>query len=188
MEELIRRRRKPTKPKTGITKAKSRIEDLRPALNSIGLDFRNSEKGEPFAGVMIHVFRKNKPKKTIKVLPWVRPMSMTQADLVKNLANYPRLNVPKEYKELGAEKCLEALLKMFKKEKLYFLVVMPRGTADDLYWLDEYSNIPEDRWNFTTRRVKGALDILRIRKTDSKAVLLQLLKKKFSKIFKNESK
>lgn len=143
---------------------KRRIQEiLEPILVGTGIEFDFAEK-EAGEGVGIKLYTRKEPDNQISVIPWVRPISMTIRETVRNLGNYPRLNVIKEAKTFPDEEKIPYMIRMTKKMDLYFLIILPRATGAPLLWLDRYDSIPIAKWKLTYRKDPKVLDRITLTK------------------------
>lgn len=143
---------------------KRRVQDvLEPLLKGTGIEFDFAEK-EAGEGVSIKLYTRKNPDVQMSVIPWVRPVSMTIRETVRNLGNYPRLNVIKEAKTLPDEEKIPYMIRMTKRMDLYFLIILPRTTGEPLLWLDRYDSIPIKKWKLTYRKDPKVLDRITLTK------------------------
>lgn len=110
---------------------------------------------------LMKVFKKDRVSKGIPIMLWVRPISLSLDDVSRHLLDYPRLNLPKKIIKMPEEKRIPAVFDLCKKNKVYFLVILPRATAPDLYWLGRYQDFPLSYWTLGFRKDKDVLDRVR---------------------------
>lgn len=142
----------PEKSKSSAGILLDRISDhLLPLLHEQG--FKCEIHTIPALGTTPFV-KVTKNKKSVLILPWVRPYS-TSKTISRILNDYPRLNILSKYKNETDENKIKAMYDVVCKYKLHFLVMLVKqGGVHTLFWLDSYQNIPVEYWK-TTYRVKG---------------------------------
>jgi hypothetical protein len=65
---------------------------------------------------------------------------MNQFD--KILADYPRINVPKQALHLSDEDKINFMSDMINENRLHFLIIIPRPNSfSDFYWFGRYSKV-----------------------------------------------
>lgn len=164
------------------------IKDYIGEFEHINYDFQILESNDIAAGEMIKIFPKNNEESSILAIPWVRPASSKNSEVIKNLHDYPRLNLPKDIKMLPEEKRVREMMKRIHKKNIYFLVVLPRVIFEDLFWFAPYSSIPEKYWELTYRKTPDNKDRIILSRYDKyKFIKLFDLKLELDKLCKNEN-
>lgn len=161
------------------------IEDYLPVFKKIGYPFRYTQLETIGAGTLIRIHPDVDSSYHILTIPWVRNISIGQKDAVKQLSDYPRLNLPKAMQKGNERERVEGMLKLVTSFNLYFLVILPRPLSGDLFWLDKYSTIPKENWALTYRKSPSILDRLHVVSFSSPTFLsLRDLKLQLNEIFK----
>lgn len=116
------------------------ILDFEKKLSRIGYSFSFIENELIGAGTLIKLFPTDHQEDYELVIPWVRPAVITMNKFDKILADYPRINVPKQALHLQNEQKTKFMMEMIKENRLYFLVIVPRpNNFSDFYWFEKYS-------------------------------------------------
>jgi len=118
------------------------ILDFEKKLSRIGYSFSFIENELIGAGTLIKLFPTDHEEDYELVIPWVRPSVITMNHFDKILADYPRLNIPKEALHLPDDVKMEFMLSMVKEYRLHFLIIVPRPNGfSDFYWFEKYSKV-----------------------------------------------
>jgi hypothetical protein len=159
------------------------IDSFKDLFHKIGYDFNETSIPDLDMGLTIKIFQKNvNSKKSIYVVPWVRLIQSRPN--AKTLANYPRLNIPKNLQNIQDSSKIKKLLKLCKEENLYFLVILPTYHGP-YFWLEKYSTIPIEHWKLTYRKNPNNQDRIYLSNGNEyfEFVKKEELQKKLNKIF-----
>jgi len=118
------------------------ILDFESKLSRIGYSFTFVENEMIGAGTLIKLFPTGFEYDYELVIPWVRPAVITMNQFDKILADYPRLNVPKQALHLSDEDKINFMSGMINENRLHFLIIIPRPNSfSDFYWFGRYSKV-----------------------------------------------
>jgi len=118
------------------------ILDFKGKLSRIGYSFTFVENEMIGAGTLIKLFPTEFEYDYELVIPWVRPAVITMNQFDKILADYPRINVPKQALHLSDEDKINFMSDMINENRLHFLIIIPRPNSfSDFYWFGRYSKV-----------------------------------------------
>lgn len=172
------------KKKPGVEESMDRVLNiLLPQLSKIKYSISYQITDIMGKCVLYEIFPTNHPTDIIRVMPWVRSEVFFSKDIIKSLANYPRLNVHPLAKRLSSEGKIQYMLDIAEQLNLYFLVMIPK--SNNLYWLQKYTDIPKKCWKLTYRKNPNNLDRIHLPVYSAfEFVSLTTLKKKLDKLVK----
>ena len=103
--------------------------------------------------------------------------------MIKQLSNYPRLNIPPHLHHVDESKKVELTIAHTTLRNMYFLVILPTKKAD-LFWLDRYDSIPKECWKLNWRDDSTVTTRLLLHNfTNYNLIEIEALKIKLDKIF-----
>lgn len=105
------------------------------------------------SGILIMLKR---GENTVLILPWIRPYT-DQKNLIKTLADYPRLNIRKDLLQETDEMKIDSMWNVCEQYNLHFLVMLQK-TGGDLFWFQKYTDIPKEYWKTTYRKKEKGND------------------------------
>ena len=118
------------------------ILDFKGKLSRIGYSFTFVENEMIGAGTLIKLFPTDHEEDYELVIPWIRPAVVTMNQFDKILADYPRINVPKQALHLSNDDKIEFMSNMINENRLHFLIIVPRPNSfSDFYWFGRYSKV-----------------------------------------------
>jgi hypothetical protein len=177
--------KQPIESKSSLAVSMDRVTDiLIPKLKNIDINCDFHTIPELGSGIVLQLYSNKNKINSIFVIPWVRPPVLS-INMLKSLADYPRLNIDKSAKHLTDEGKIEHMYKLIIKHRLHFLIMLPRIGNTDLYWFESYSTIPIELWKTTYRKDIKNLDRIHFPKYNKyNFTEIDVLKKKLNKAIK----